>query len=161
MQVIINYLFQSVVAKKVMVSWITLSTNRKCSIKATKSGRVSLTLPGHTKWPDFKSGSPGKVFSIFSTIICQQLWLSWCLGYVVCQIRILSRMIGRINVFQISFLISPEIIPGRMTLLVTLFLVLINIYNNVSRLAACSNGITLLGIWMLTCILFIFGALGN
>ena len=70
-------------------------------------------------------------------------------------------MIGRINVFQISFLISPEIIPGRMTLLVTLFLVLINIYNNVSRLAACSNGITLLGIWMLTCILFIFGALGN
>ena len=30
-----------------------------------------------------------------------------------------------------SFLINPEVIPGRMTMLVTLFLVLINIHNTI------------------------------
>jgi hypothetical protein len=34
--------------------------------------------------------------------------------------------------FQASFLIPPEMVPGRMTLLVTLFLVLINIFNNIT-----------------------------
>ena len=32
----------------------------------------------------------------------------------------------------ISFLIPPEIVPGRMSLLVTLFLVLVNIFNNIT-----------------------------
>ena len=32
----------------------------------------------------------------------------------------------------ISFLIPPDIVPGRMALLITLFLVLINIFNNVT-----------------------------
>jgi hypothetical protein len=31
----------------------------------------------------------------------------------------------------LSFLINPEVIPGRMTMLVTLFLVLINIHNTI------------------------------
>ena len=31
----------------------------------------------------------------------------------------------------VSFLIKPEVVPGRMGLLVTLFLVLINIFNSV------------------------------
>ena len=31
----------------------------------------------------------------------------------------------------ISFLVNPEVIPGRMTLLVTIFLVLINIFNTI------------------------------
>ena len=33
--------------------------------------------------------------------------------------------------FHLSFLINPEVIPGRMTMLVTLFLVLINIHNTI------------------------------
>ena len=33
---------------------------------------------------------------------------------------------------QAGFLIPPELVPGRMTLLVTIFLVLINIFNNVT-----------------------------
>ena len=32
----------------------------------------------------------------------------------------------------ISFLVPPDVIPGRMALLVTLFLVLVNIFNNVT-----------------------------
>merc|ERR1712147_10039 len=32
----------------------------------------------------------------------------------------------------ISFLIPPDIVPGRMALLITLFLVLVNIFNNIN-----------------------------
>ena len=35
------------------------------------------------------------------------------------------------NILVSSFLVNPEIIPGRMTLLVTIFLVLINIHNTI------------------------------
>jgi hypothetical protein len=34
---------------------------------------------------------------------------------------------------RISFLVPPEIVPGRMTLLVTVFLVLVNIFNSITR----------------------------
>ena len=39
-----------------------------------------------------------------------------------------------------SFLVNPEIIPGRMTLLVTIFLVLINIHNTIQTNSPKVNG---------------------
>ena len=42
----------------------------------------------------------------------------------------------------ISFLVNPEVIPGRMTLLVTIFLVLINIFNNVTSNSPNVEGLT-------------------
>ena len=36
-----------------------------------------------------------------------------------------------VGISWVSFLINPEVIPGRMTMLVTLFLVLINIHNTI------------------------------
>ena len=36
-----------------------------------------------------------------------------------------------VTVSWVSFLIRPDVVPGRMALLVTLFLVLVNIFNNV------------------------------
>ena len=36
----------------------------------------------------------------------------------------------------ISFLIPPDIVPGRMALLITLFLVLVNIFNSTTNLSA-------------------------
>ena len=81
----------------------------------------------------------------------------------------------------ISFLIPPDIVPGRMALLITLFLVLINIFNNVTtnspkvekifkwKLSEAktkitiitfylqAEGLTAIEIWMLACILFVFG----
>jgi len=59
----------------------------------------------------------------------------------------------------ISFLIPPDIVPGRMSLLITLFLVLINIFNNVNTNSPKAEGLTAIEIWMLACILFVFGAL--
>jgi len=59
----------------------------------------------------------------------------------------------------ISFLIPPDIVPGRMALLITLFLVLVNIFNNVNTNSPKAEGLTAIEIWMLACILFVFGAL--
>ena len=59
----------------------------------------------------------------------------------------------------ISFLIPMEVIPGRMALLVTLFLVLVNIFNTVTTNTPKAEGLTAIEAWMLACILFVFGAL--
>jgi len=59
----------------------------------------------------------------------------------------------------ISFVVPPDIIPGRMALLVTLFLVLVNIFNTVTTNTPKAEGLTAIEAWMLSCILFVFGAL--
>lgn len=59
----------------------------------------------------------------------------------------------------ISFLIPPDIVPGRMALLITLFLVLVNIFNNVTTNSPKAETLTAIEIWMLACILFVFGSL--
>ena len=61
----------------------------------------------------------------------------------VTKFRVPSRL-HVLNIFQVylptfmfvivswvSFLVKPEVVPGRMAMLVTLFLVLINIFNSV------------------------------
>lgn len=59
----------------------------------------------------------------------------------------------------ISFVVPPEVIPGRMALLVTLFLVLVNIFNTVTTNTPKAEGLTAIEAWMLSCILFVFGCL--
>ena len=48
-----------------------------------------------------------------------------------------------------------------MALLVTLFLVLVNIFNNVTTNTPKAEGLTAIEAWMLACILFVFGALAE
>ena len=50
-------------------------------------------------------------------------------------------------------------VPGRMALLVTLFLVLTEIYTNVANQSPVSNSTNQLSLWVITCIFFVFGAL--
>ena len=52
-----------------------------------------------------------------------------------------------------------DVIPGRMALLVTLFLVLVNIFNTVTTNTPKAEGLTAIEAWMLACILFVFGTL--
>lgn len=59
-------------------------------------------------------------------------------------------LLYRLRKFTISFL-------GRMALLITLFLVLINIFNNITTNSPKAEGLTAIEIWMLACILFVFG----
>jgi len=59
----------------------------------------------------------------------------------------------------ISFLINPEVIPGRMTLLITVFLVLINIFNTIQTNSPKADGLTAIEGWLIACIVFVFAAL--
>ena len=59
----------------------------------------------------------------------------------------------------VSFLIPPEVVPGRMALLVTLFLVLINIFNTITNVSPNTEGMTAIASWMIACMFFVFGAL--
>ena len=61
--------------------------------------------------------------------------------------------------FQVSFMVDPDVIPGRMTLLVTLFLVLTNIFNKIPETSPKVTAFSALTAWVLSCILFVFGAL--
>merc|ERR1712133_335953 len=57
----------------------------------------------------------------------------------------------------ISFLIPVNAIPGRMILIVTLFLALINMFNTVTANTPKAEGPTAIAAWMFSCILFVFG----
>ena len=62
----------------------------------------------------------------------------------------------------ISFLIPPDNIPGRMGLLITVFLVLVNIFNYIISIMPKAERMTAVETYVIACILFVFGALlGN
>ena len=66
------------------------------------------------------------------------------------------------NVFidlQISFAISHENVPGRMALLITLFLCLINIFNTITSASPYTKSFTSISTWMIACITLVTSAL--
>ena len=58
--------------------------------------------------------------------------------------------------FQISFVIPQEMIPGRMSLLMIIFLNLLTIYMNIISKSPKSEGTTKIMDWMIACIYFVF-----
>ena len=60
---------------------------------------------------------------------------------------------------QISFAISHEIVPGRMALLITLMLCLINIFNTITSDSPYTKSFTSISIWMVACITLVTSAL--
>jgi hypothetical protein len=59
----------------------------------------------------------------------------------------------------IGFVIPPETVPGRMALLVTLLLMLINLSGNASYQSPSKSKLTALDSWLLACVLFVTAAL--
>ncbi|TRY77326.1 hypothetical protein TCAL_06961 [Tigriopus californicus] len=59
----------------------------------------------------------------------------------------------------VSFLIPPDQVAGRMSMLITLFLVLVNIFGNITSTMPNTEGVTAISGWMIVCIFFVFGAL--
>ena len=57
-----------------------------------------------------------------------------------------------------SFIIPPDVIPGRMGLLITLLLVLVNLFGTVISTQPPTNTPTMLAIWILICTLFVKAA---
>lgn len=64
-----------------------------------------------------------------------------------------------VAVSWVSFVIPPEVVPGRMALLVTLFLVLTNIFNTITNVSPNVEGMTAISSWMIACMFFVFLAL--
>ena len=59
----------------------------------------------------------------------------------------------------LSFLIDPAMVPGRLALLVTLLLLLINMHNGVSLGMPMVDGITSIEMWIFASIFFVCGAM--
>jgi len=57
-----------------------------------------------------------------------------------------------------SFIIPPQVVAGRMGLLITILLCLVNIFNVVNNNSPSVKGVTALSVWVLTCIMFVFSA---
>ena len=64
-----------------------------------------------------------------------------------------------VAVSWVSFVIPPEVVPGRMALLVTLFLVLTNIFNTITNVSPNVEGMNAIASWMIACMFFVFLAL--
>ena len=61
--------------------------------------------------------------------------------------------------FQIGFVIPQELVPGRMALLMIIFLNLLTIYMSMISKSPKSIGTTNIMNWMIVCIFFVFFAL--
>merc|ERR1712223_365712 len=68
-----------------------------------------------------------------------------------------------VMVSWISFIIDPKVIPGRMSLLVIIFLVIINVFNNVRSQApsSASSRLNAIDQFIMSCIFMIFSALAE
>ena len=77
--------------------------------------------------------------------------------YLTCVIKYYMPSTIFVLVSWISFLIPPDVIPGRMGLLITLLLVLINLFNSIKDPPATSP--SALDVWILSCIFFVTLAL--
>merc|ERR1711971_340073 len=75
----------------------------------------------------------------------------------VVQVYLPSAMF--VIVSWVSFLVKPEVVPGRMAMLVTLFLVLINIFNSVREQAPISSRLNAVDLYLVICVFLVFTAL--
>ena len=74
-----------------------------------------------------------------------------------CQVYLTSILF--VIVSWVSFLIKPEVVPGRIGLLVTIFLVLVNIFDGAKSVAPVSENLNAIDLYILFCIVLVFLAL--
>jgi len=55
-----------------------------------------------------------------------------------------------------AFFVPPDIVPARIVLLVTLCLVLVNMFNSTTARIPVSNAVTAMEVWLLACMLLVF-----
>ena len=76
---------------------------------------------------------------------------------IIIQVYLTSTSL--VIVSWLSFIIQPSIIPGRMGLLVTVFLVIINIFIGVKNQSPTANGLNAIDVFLVVCIGQVFVAL--
>lgn len=73
------------------------------------------------------------------------------------QVYLTSAMF--VIVSWLSFIIKPEVVPGRIALLVTTFLVLVNVFNSAKSQAPVSEHLNAIDVYLVGCIAHVFLAL--
>jgi len=83
-----------------------------------------------------------------------QILLSRSLGPYILSVYLPSAMFVMMS--WVSFFVPPDIVPARIVLLVTLCLVLINMFNSTTTRIPVSNAVTAMEVWLLACMLLVF-----
>ena len=73
------------------------------------------------------------------------------------QVYLTSAMF--VVVSWLSFIIKPEVVPGRISLLLTTFLVLVNLFNSAKSQAPVSKYLNAIDVYLVGCIMHVFFAL--
>jgi len=83
-----------------------------------------------------------------------EMHLSRSLGPFILSIYLPSAMF--VTMSWVSFFVPPDIVPARIVLLVTLCLVLINMFNSTTARIPVSNAVTAMEVWLLACMTLVF-----
>jgi len=83
-----------------------------------------------------------------------EVLLSRSLGPFILSVYLPSAMFVMMS--WVSFFVPPDIVPARIVLLVTLCLVLINMFNSTTTRIPVSNAVTAMEVWLLACMLLVF-----
>ena len=66
-------------------------------------------------------------------MVMARLSISTTIFYASLALQVYLPCIFFVTISCVSFLVRPELVPGRMALLVTLFLMLVNIFNTARK----------------------------
>merc|ERR1719350_295926 len=80
--------------------------------------------------------------------------ISRSLGPYILSVYLPSAMFVMMS--WVSFFVPPDVVPARIVLLVTLCLVLINMFNSTTTRIPVSNAVTAMEVWLLACMLLVF-----
>merc|ERR1719397_1026568 len=83
-----------------------------------------------------------------------EILLSRSLGPFLLSVYLPSGMF--VVMSWVSFFVPPDVVPARIVLLVTLCLVLINMFNSTTTRIPISNAVTAMEVWLLACMLLVF-----
>merc|ERR1719474_129768 len=83
-----------------------------------------------------------------------EMQLSRSLGPFILSIYLPSAMF--VTMSWVAFFVPPDIVPARIVLLVTLCLVLVNMFNSTTARIPVSNAVTAMEVWLLACMLLVF-----
>lgn len=86
-----------------------------------------------------------------------EIRLSRSLGSFILSIYLPSAMFVMMS--WVSFFVPPDVVPARIVLLVTLCLVLINMFNFTTARIPVSNAVTAMEVWLLACMMLVFFSL--
>jgi len=145
--------------------------NHKCYLKLTSFGYDSQHMSLAGKWTYRKENQRTLAFNveirslpeqktIFSgsssnySVYGFEMQLSRSLGPFILSIYLPSAMF--VSMSWVAFFVPPDIVPARIVLLVTLCLVLVNMFNSTTARIPVSNAVTAMEVWLLACMLLVF-----